>query len=148
MQCPKCQSTTTQLCSMAHEQGTTTTTTHGTATGQSIGSSTQGGFGVAQHNIQTSSTSTTRTAFAQRAAPPNNWIAAPLTLLVMLGGIYGILRMGTLPPQNWLLLLMIPPAYWLYRLIRSPKYREARARWETSWICAACGHIFVPEEGK
>ncbi|WP_143323042.1 hypothetical protein [Candidimonas nitroreducens] len=113
---------------MAYEQGTTTTTTSGTATGQSMGSSTQGGFGVAQHNIQTSSTSTTRTRFAQRAAPPNNWIAAPLVLLVLLGGIYGILLIpGTLPPQNWLLLLMSLPAYWLYRLIRSPKYREARA---------------------
>jgi hypothetical protein len=69
-----------------------------------------------------------------------------LVLLLMLGGLYGILRMGDLPPQNWLLLLMIPPAYWLYRLIRSPKYREARARWEKSWICVACGNIFVPND--
>jgi predicted lipid-binding transport protein (Tim44 family) len=133
---------------MAYEQGTSTTTTQGTGTAQSIGSSTQGGFGVAHHNIQTSSTSTTRTPFAQRAAPPNNWIAAPLVLLLMLGGIYGILLMGTLPPQNWLLLLMTLPAYWLYRLIRSPKYREARAQWEKSWICAACGNIFVPSNNQ
>lgn len=130
---------------MAYEQGTSTTTTRGTGTGQSIGSSTQGGFAVAQHNIQTSTTSTTRTPFAERAAPPNNWIAAPLVLLLMLGGIYAILLIpGTLPPQNWLLLLMILPAYWLYRLIRSPKYREARAQWERTWICAACGNIFLP----
>ena len=73
MECPKCHSHNAQLCSVAHEQGTSTTKTSGTATGQSIGSSTQGGFGVAQHNLQTSSTSTTKSAFAQRAAPPTNW---------------------------------------------------------------------------
>jgi hypothetical protein len=147
MQCPRCQSPNVQTCSMAYEQGTSTTTTRGTGTGQSAGYSAQSGYGVAQHNIQTSSTSTTRTPFAQRAAPPNNWIFAPLTLLFLLGGIYGILLIpGTLPPQNWLLLLMLPAAFWLYRLIRSPKYREARARWESSWICAACGNIFVPND--
>lgn len=153
MQCPKCQSGNIQLCSMAYEQGTSTTTTQGTAVGHSMGASTQGGFGVAQHNIRTSSTSTTRTPFAERAAPPKNWfgiwaaqvaisgVAAVLVFFAhSLIQVIGVLEIVFVP---WLLISLIGVG------LTYPKryhYAEAQARWASSWICAACGSIFVPNQ--
>lgn len=153
MQCPKCQSGNVQLCSMAYEQGTTTTTTSGTATGHSMGSSTQGGFGVAQHNIQTSSTGTTRTPFAKRAAPPTNWFGIWATQAVTAGigavvvyfahsllQIIGVLEIVFVP---WLLIALIGVALTYHKRQR---YADAQARWRASWICVACGNKFVPND--
>jgi hypothetical protein len=160
MECPKCQSSNAQLCSVAHAQGTSTTKTSGTATGQSVGYSAGGGYGVAQHNLQTSSTSTTKSAFAERAAPPTNWyyvfvassVACALFIVIVgfnlrsvlgfishdIEGLAGPIWIGTL---LWL-------AVSLFGLSRTyperQKYAEAKRRWAASWICVACGNIFVP----
>lgn len=161
MECPKCHSHNAQLCSVAHEQGTSTTKTSGTVTGQSIGSSTQGGFGVAQHNLQTSSTSTTKSAFAQRAAPPTNWYFAFLASSVACGlfivivgfnlrSVLGFIShdIEGLARPIWLVILLWL-AVSLFGLSRTyPKrqqYAEEKRRWRSSWICGACGNIFVPE---
>lgn len=159
--CPKCQSPNTQLCSVAHEQGTSTTKTSGTATGQSIGSSAQGGFGVAQHNLQTSSTSTTKSVFAQRAAPPTNWfvvfmlssVACALFIVIVgvnLRNVLGFIShdIEGLAGPIWIAILLWLAVSLLGLSRTYPKrqqYAEERRRWRASWICAACGDIFVPE---
>jgi hypothetical protein len=159
MQCPKCQSPNTQLCSIAHEQGTSTTKTSGTATGQSVGYSAGGGFGVAQHNIQSSSTSTTKTAFAQRAAPPTNWfvifvlstIGSAIFLFIVLhylpngadvgGGVGNLVRPIRSAALLWTAISLVCLAL---TYPKRHKYAEEKRRWQASWICAACGNIFVP----
>ena len=161
MECPKCQSPNTQLCSVAHEQGTSTTKTSGTATGQSIGSSATGGFGVAQHNLQTSSTSTTKSAFAQRAAPPTNWhhifvascVASALFVVIVgynLRSVLGFIShdIEGLAGPIWIAILVWLAVSLLGLSLTYPKrqrYAEEKRRWRASWICAACGNIFVPE---
>jgi len=161
MECPKCHSHNAQLCSVAHEQGTSTTKTSGTATGQSIGSSTHGGFGVAQHNFQTSSTSTTKSAFAQRAAPPTNWfvvfilssIACALFIVLVgfnLRNILGFIShdIEGLAGPLWIVILLWLAVSLLGLLRTYPKrqqYAEGKRRWRASWICGACGNLFVPE---
>ena len=159
--CPKCQSPNTQLCSIAHEQGTATTKTSGTVTGQSVGHSAKGGFGVAQHNLQTSSTSTTKTAFAERAAPPTNWYLAFLAssvvcvlFIVIVGlnlrSVLGFIShdIEGLAGPIWIVIL-VWLAVSLLGLARTypkrEKYAQDKRRWRASWICAACGTIFVPE---
>jgi hypothetical protein len=162
--CPKCQSPNTQLCSIAHEQGTSTTKTSGTATGQSVGYSAGGGFGVAQHNLQTSSTSTTKSAFAQRAAPPTNWyyvfvassMACALFIVIVGSNLRSVLGFIShdiegLAGPIWIAILLWL-AVSLLGLSRTypkrHKYAEGKRRWRASWICAACGNIFVPSNSQ
>ncbi len=83
MQCPKCQSQNVLLCSVAHEQGTVTTTTKGTASGTGSGYAmgASNAFSSAM-NTSVNTTSTSRTAFAERCAPPTStvWWAILATL--------------------------------------------------------------------
>ena len=162
--CPKCRSPNTQLCSLAHAQGTATTKTSGTATGQSVGYSAQGGFGVAQHNLQTSSTSTTKSAFAERAAPPTNWyyvfvassVVCALFIVIVGSNLRSVLGFIShdiegLAGPIWIAILLWLAVSLLGLSCTYPKrhkYAEEKRRWRASWICAACGNIFVPSNSQ
>lgn len=155
MPCPKCQSGNVQLCAMAYEQGTSITTTRGTATGRTMGSWTQGGFGVATHNVQTTSTSKTQTPFAKRAEPPTNWFGVwamnalgsgvAVVVVYFLHGLVKLFGVAEIVAVPWFLVSLAGLAI---TYPRRGKYEEARKRWQASWICTACGNIFVPESGN
>lgn len=152
MQCPKCQSNNALLCSMAYEQGTSITQTKGVGSGHSVGYSAQGGFGVAQHNVQTTSTSKTQTPFAKRAEPPTNWFGlwamnalgsgVAVVVVYFLHGLVKLFGIAEIVAVPWLVVALVG------LLLTFPgrhKYKETQRRWEASWICAACGNIFVPD---
>ena len=166
MQCPKCQSTDVQLCSVAYDQGTVTSST--TTTGQTYSRGTmmdlQGGgaIGQAQHSHHGKQTTVSRTAFAEQVAPPVNPIALPLKilgcLLVFLVAINllnlsvpGIVRaaLGTsgfrgLEHLTWA--AIVASGVWLFFGFKKlPRHKERLIRWRISWICGACGDQFVRE---
>lgn len=173
MQCPKCQSPNVQLCSVAYDQGTSTTTTKTTGTTYSQGHSMGTGAAVGgvnfsgQHNTDLTHTSVQRTGFAERAGPPANPIVTPLKvlggLIVFLVGIKllnwvapGVFRffLGTsgwdgpgfsgLEHLTWW--VIAAAAIWLFFSFRKlPSHRTNVERWRKSWICAACGDKFVPD---
>ena len=135
MECPKCHSHNAHLCSMAHEQGTTTTVTYGGAG--------RGSF---------DSTSQTTTALGKRAAPPKSGMPVRVAFAAITGFLFlsaliaGHGDSGAYGGVAFLFLLFAAAAYLLYRKVKSlPQYTLERERWEKSWICAACGNIFVPE---
>lgn len=153
MQCPKCQSANVQLCSMAHEQGTSITKTEGSAVGGGSVYSPQGGFATTSHSTSLSSTSKTTTAFAQRAAPPKNWFghwlaqaigsAIAAVVIYFLHGLIAFLGVFEIVAVPWLLVSLVGLAI---TYPKREKYAENQSRWQASWICAACGSIFVPGE--
>lgn len=144
MQCPKCQSQNVLLCSVAYAQGTVTTTTKGSATSS-----------VDLTTMHVNTTSTTRTAFARRCAPPPTstlrW--AVLATLVILSvnvamqihlHVKGLFA-GT--GTHILLGVLAVCVLWLVLAIRNrPNYRESLQRWRRTWACASCGNFFLIEE--
>lgn len=119
---------------MAHEQGTTTTVTSG-GTGR-------GSF---------DSTSQTTTALGKRAAPPKSGLPGRVALVAITGFLFIAAFIGGHGNSEayggviFFFLLFAAAAYLLYRKTKYlPQYRLELERWEKSWICAACGNIFVP----
>jgi hypothetical protein len=143
MQCPKCQSQNVFLCSVACEQGTITTTTRGSATSS-----------VDQTTMHIDTTSTSRTAFAQRCAPPTSTLRwAILATLVMLSAnvamqvhlhVKGMFAGNGTHAMLGVLAICV---LWLILAIRNrPRYRESLERWRRTWACASCGNFFRFEQ--
>jgi hypothetical protein len=172
VQCPTCQSPNVQLCSVAYDQGTSTTTTHTTGAAYSRGQATGTGAAVGgamysgQHNIDQTHTSVQRTGFAVRAGPPANPIVRPLktvgALIVFLAVIElidsiapGVFRFLIGSPGSALDFRSLEHLTWwiiaaavlwlIFRITKLPGHRANKARWRKSWICAACGSKFVPD---
>jgi hypothetical protein len=157
MQCPACQSQNVLLCSVAHEQGTVTTTTKGTASGTGSGY-TMGASNAFSSAMNTSvnTTSTSRTAFAERCAPPTStvgWaILATLVAAVIYIGIQAYLHADVRPVPagtgtHVMLGILAACVLWLVLAIRNrPRYRESLERWRRTWVCASCGHFFLAKE--
>lgn len=143
MQCPKCQSQNVLVCSVAYAQGTITTTTKGSATSS-----------VDQTNVHVNTTSTSRTAFAQRCAPPTStlrWaILATLVMLLINVAILAHLhakQMFAGTGTHVMLGILAVCVLWLILAIRNrPNYRESLQRWRKTWACASCGKFFLSEE--
>jgi hypothetical protein len=172
MQCPTCQSPNVQLCSVAYDQGTSTTTTKTTGTAYSRGTATGTGVAVGgamysgQQSINETHTSVQRTAFAERAGPPVNPIVAPLKVLVglivflgaidiinavfpdIVGYFLGTRARGGFGIEGlehltwWIIAAAV--AWLIFGITKLPSHRANKARWRKSWICAACGNTFVP----
>lgn len=160
MECPNCQSQDVYKCSVAYEQGTSVSKTTGTSSGTSQGIGVVGQAAYIQsgtHNAAHSSTTTTRSEFARRAAPPKNWffislstsIAAGVVLLAMallinlvqsLETLWGILAL-----ISGVILALSAPVLIVTYFFRA-KFDAADERWRQSWICGRCGSIFVPQQ--
>jgi hypothetical protein len=145
MQCPKCESDDVLLCSVAHDQGKTTHQIKGTSNGAVGGQRTTGDH---------SSTGTSITEFARRAAPPQpafdrailNVIAAVAAFIILPSALKDL----THSHANWAYYpLLACIAFTIYRLTVAakdkPLDRARREEWERSWICKRCGTIFDPE---
>ncbi len=171
MQCPKCQYTNVQLCSVAYDQGTVTATT--TTKGQTNSQGTAGdqGHGIvrvqAQHSHHGEQTTVSRTAFAAQLAPPVNPIVLPLEVLgCLLVFLVAIIALNSIAPGLFRAVLGTPgwngPGFqglehltwavivasvvWaFFGFKKLPIHREKLIRWRKSWICGACGNQFVPE---
>ncbi|MGN6424599.1 MAG: hypothetical protein ACTHLA_14960 [Asticcacaulis sp.] len=147
MQCPKCDTQDCFLCSIAHAQGKTTTKTTGSTSGAYYGTNGNAGMISGSHT----STSTSLTAFGKKAAPPENPLG-PAISFVALAIVSNMIVHGIWPHLNGLVTLIflggIGLSLWgLYAAIRDqPRFRNEKARWEQSWICARCGEIFLPPE--
>jgi hypothetical protein len=105
--------------------------------------------------MQVSSTNTTTSAFAKRAAPPTHWVnvwkmnavGSAITVVVVyflhsLAAIIGVFELVAVP---WLMISLIGLAL-VYP--KRGEYDQAEARWQKSWICTACGNKFVPEPAR
>lgn len=166
MQCPKCQSTQVQLCSVAFDQGTITATATTKGQTYSYGTVADQGRGIvsgqARHDHHNEQTTVSQTAFAAQAAPPVNPIVLPLKflawLLVFLVAInlvnlaipdivraaLGWSGFHQLERLTWA--AIIACAVWLFFGLRKlPTYKVKRSRWKKTWICNACANRFVPE---
>ena len=144
MQCPKCQSQDVSLCSVAHEQGTTTTHTSGSA--DFGGSAMHGGVALKQ-NINT--TSESQTAFAERCAPPTSSLGTALGFCIALMALLFIApQFGTGQTVMRIMqgLFGLCAVWSVLAFLNLPKHRAALARWRKTWICGRCGTFFVPEE--
>jgi hypothetical protein len=148
MNCPKCESDDVYLCSAAYEQGSTRTTTTSRGTASTLGYSQGTGVGTAQTNISTTSSSVSRTAFAEKAAPPKSYLGK-----MILWAVGSLLAVLVLTPSVWSglkhwawisLAGSIVGTFFSFK--NRPAYREALARWQKSWICTRCGNKFMPED--
>lgn len=169
MQCPKCESTSVICCEMAYEQGRTTSTTTSSGTARSTGMANSGQSVASltgQQQIKQTHKTVSMTSFAQRASPPDDPVKSAWMILGYMLGACFLYRLcyaipfisgshlnGSHPWTNWFgLLVLAATAFTVYNLWRTyqnrPQYREEYQRWLKSWICAACGHIFVPESRK
>ena len=149
MQCPQCQSDDVYLCSVAHAQGTSKTTTTTRTQGQGFAPSGGGAsYGAATHT----SSSTSMTAFAAQAAPPSSSIPRALAAVVLFFLLtWGLPKMfsPSHPEPGGLKFLMtlalLGSIAWVALGVRNlPKLRRERETWRRTWICARCGHTFVP----
>lgn len=173
MQCPKCQSSHVQLCSVAYEQGTVTTTTRTTGTtrsqGHAIGTGAAAGAGAvvsSQHTTNQTHTGVQRSAFAERLASPANPIMAPLALVgVLIVFLVAITLLNRVAPGVFRFLLgtagwsgpgfaglqhltwavIAAAVIWLgFGVKKLPAHRAEVARWKKTWVCMACGSAFLP----
>jgi hypothetical protein len=148
MKCPQCDSEDVYLCSVAYAQGTSKTTSTTRTQGQSYG-----GGQVAFANASHKTTSSSQTAFAAQAAPPSSKLkpalaAVALSLLVSWGLSH--LTSPMHPEPGLLKVIMVAAVlgsiWWVVTAFRHlPQHRLDKERWSRSWICARCGHKFVPE---
>jgi hypothetical protein len=145
--CPNCESDDVYLCSTAYEQGTTHTKTKGRGTASTVGYSPGTGMGTAQTNVSTSSSSVSRTAFAQKAAPPKSYLPRMIiwAVLSLLAVVLTRSAPGFIKDLAWLSLAGAAVATF-FSFRHRPAYQEALARWQKSWICGRCGNKFIPEE--
>jgi hypothetical protein len=147
MQCPKCDTQDCFLCSIAHAQGKTTTKTSGSTSGTYYGANGNAGVMGGTHR----STSTSLTEFGKKAAPPDNPLGPAiggLALAIFANfALHGIWPHVSAVASLIFLGLLGLAVWWLYTAIRDqPRFREDKARWQKSWICARCGEIFLPAE--
>lgn len=166
MECPNCQSQDVILCSVAHEQGTTTTQTHGTISGGGsyLGSSAGGGVAAGGMSMSqtVNTTSKSQTGFAERCAPPRTPALTKALIVTLIAAWVGIALLAQVMPApvknlssevSWVVInlvlwlaIVILPALWVRREWRyRPEYHAALERWRRSWACARCGHIFIPK---
>jgi membrane protein YdbS with pleckstrin-like domain len=105
-----------------------------------------------QHNTRVTHNSVHRTAFAERASPPVNPVWLPLKGIACAIGALIVLSLldSVIPLPPWLgiaafaaILLFV--VWGVFAFLRLPDYRARRERWTKSWICAACGNTFVPQ---
>ena len=119
----------------------------GSTSGAYYGTNGDAGMISGSHN----STSTSLTEFGKKAAPPENPLG-PAISFVALAIVSNMIVHGIWPHLNGIVTLIflggIGLSLWgLYLAIRDqPRFREDKARWQKSWICARCGEIFLPAE--
>lgn len=135
MKCPKCSGEAVS-CPVAYEQGTSRSESSG-----SIDMTVSGGQYQSYGGTQTTTT-VTRTAFAERAAPPSPMIKGALAGILFFGIAAALFDGGWSVACGIVAALFV--AFLAWRLISLPSYFRERKNWEASWICGACGNIFVP----
>jgi hypothetical protein len=158
MQCPSCESQNVVSCPIAYDQGTvhTKSTSEGSTfsqgnvmgTGATVGSA----MVSAQHSTRMTHNSVQRSAFAGRASPPSNPIWPPLKGIVAAIGALIVLSLldSVIPLPPWIGIaafaaILLCAVWAVFAFLRLPAYRAHREHWSKSWICAACGNIFVPD---
>ena len=146
--CPSCESEDVYLCSTAYEQGTTRTTTTSKGTASTLGYSPGTGSGTAQTNVSTSSSSVSRTAFAEQAAPPKSYLAKMIMWAVgSLLAVWVLEQSSWSGLKHWAWISLVGAIVGTFFSFKNrPAYHEALARWQKSWICSRCGKKFVPEK--
>ena len=124
MQCPKCQSTDTLRCSVAHDQGT-----------------------LAGTGFETKFAS-------RAAPPDSGiFLTVTIVGLAVLidGFVVGFFHYAVRKPMpGWLAMALIAFAVYAgWRIVKVvgglPAHGAAMARWRDSWICGRCGAKFVPD---
>ena len=158
MQCPSCESQNVVSCPIAYDQGTvhTKSTSEGSTfsqgnvmgTGATVGSA----MVSAQHSTRMTHNSVHRTAFAGRASPPSNPIWPPLKGISAAIGALIVLSLldSVIPFPPWIGIdafaaILLCAVWAVFAFLRLPDYRARHEHWSKSWICGACGNIFVPK---
>jgi hypothetical protein len=148
---------------MAYESGVSRINTTSTSSGAAFsGFSTGGGSEWASTSgsvgpSTTTTSGTSITGFARRAAPPEKlgWGCLPvgcLTLLVSTGlGFYAGVKSNNPQAGGGLVLAAVCVGFLVsvFLAIRAFRYNRTvfprlRDSWNRSWICAACGNVFTP----
>lgn len=141
MECPKCHSNETCLCSVAHDRG-------GAVSG--------------------TESEVARADLADAAAPPGSHVNAalpPLCVAVVLNavalvgtwalqssshprGLIGVWFAAEPAALRWTLLALLTGSlvYLLASCRSLPQDRAARARWSRSWVCRDCTATFTPDQ--
>ncbi|MBN9556446.1 MAG: hypothetical protein J0I26_02835 [Alphaproteobacteria bacterium] len=129
-------------------EGTTFSQGNVTGTGATVGSATISG----QHNTRVTHNSVHRTAFAGRASPPSNPIWPPLKGIAAAIGALIVLSLldSVTPLPPWIGIaafaaILLCAVWAAFAFLRLPDYRARHEHWSKSWICGACGNIFVPK---
>lgn len=144
MECPKCGSKDTHLCSVAHRRGVTERETATSGRGAS-------GHDAARPELD--SVTKTQTQLSKDAAPPHNAFVRARGIMIALIIAYVVIRvlalaagigsLGIFGPI--MVIVILGTAVWLFiSYPQRPEYQESRAKWEQSWICSRCGTKFVP----
>ena len=129
MRCPNCSSSETQSCRTAFEQGVSSGTV--AAPGEQAGKVSM------------------RTGFANRAAPPaDSPFGTLLVLFIVLVAFSIFLATVKNPAVGWLVVpagALVTGGLLFRAYKRRPLHRQAREAWGRSWICRACGKVFIPK---
>lgn len=150
MQCPKCNSNDTVSCPIAYEQGSSVSTAQSRVSGYVHGA--QSGYMTGSNTT----TTTSQTAFAKRAAPPiepgGRWslrLGIPVTVLF---AFLAWAVSGNMWQMYEKLAYLSGLVTVVWFLTRRPAYRRARdaylaqlREWHDSWICRSCGAKFLPK---
>lgn len=135
MQCTKCNSENTQRLEVVYEGGTQNISTTSHSAGAGIG----GGFGIG--GVTTSTSGTSRTTLANKAAPPEKqkylW-----AIIIMIVGLFFF--NGGFGAKLFGLLLVGGGGYCTYKAIQfnAQKWPSLYQYWENSWLCHKCGTIY------
>jgi hypothetical protein len=134
MKCNKCDSDNTQTLEVVFQGGT-----------QNIqaSSTTVGGFGSTSFGlggVVTSTSGTSQTMLAQKAAPPRK---ASL-ILPVLGAVIGFFWLSSPSLYVFALLLISSGGYFGYKAVQfnSKKWPKLHQHWKESWMCNKCGNVY------
>ncbi len=145
LNCPSCNSDTTQLLSTVYESGISNIRTKSSGAGVGIG---RGGLSV---GVGTGSTSgTAQTLVSQRAAPPEKKrYTKPLLMIFvayfvvsMVASGLGSHVLGFMATLVWI----CATAAWIYHAFRynAKNWKLLTEQWQNSFMCHRCSHVFLP----
>lgn len=142
MQCEKCNSENTQRLEVVYEGGTQNIQTTSHTTGVGIG-----GGGVGFGGASTTTSGTSRSLLASRAAPPSR---RGYLFPVFFGFLAWLLWTATTRFSMWFFIsvaIMALCAYLIYAAFTFNRnvWPGLFAYWQKQWICHKCGHIYHME---
>ena len=132
LQCPKCESESTQKLSLAVEGGTFNTS--GKTIGVGVGGSGVGAFGGASKEKSVSKT-------AEKYAEPEKLptIQGPLAIMLVAGVCSLFLGSGAITVGLWIAVAAMVMCF-LNNVFSFPKQHAA---WDAKYICQRCAHVFT-----